>query len=307
MRPAISIPVHFPDGFDPVAMRRFLARAEELDFHSAWVGEQVLGSMPHLGSAELLSYAAACTERIRLGVAMLVTSVHTPVHLAKTLSTVDQLSGGRLDVGVALGVRATMFSAFQVDPATRVSRFTEGLRLMRACWTESKIDFDGRFWQLSGAQMEPKPLQKPGPPIWFGGSSPAAVRRAARLGDAFMGAGSQTSEQFATQVRVLREALVEEGRDPHTFPIGKRIYVAVDDNPEHARAAVSAGLDRMYRYWGLVGDTIAPVAVYGTAEQVTEKLREVADAGADLLLLNPLDDDEVQMERLAAEVIPALA
>ena len=307
MRFAISIPQNAPDGvFDPPAIRRFLARAEELGFDGAWIGEQVLGSMPHLGTLEALSYAAACTERMRLGAAMLVSSVHSPVHLAKSLSTLDQLSGGRLDVGVALGVRATMFSAFGVDPAVRVSQFTEGLELMRACWSESQIDFDGRFWQLKGAQMEPKPVQKPGPPLWFGGSHPAAIRRAAQYADAFMGAGSQSTAQFADQVRVLRETLREQGRDPDTFPIAKRVYLAVDDDAERGLATVVAGLDRMYRYWNLPGTALAPVAIAGPPEECVRALREVAEAGADMILLNPLEDDAEQLERLAAEVMPAL-
>lgn len=306
MRFAISIPQHVPDGtFEPAAMRAFLVRAEELGFESAWVGEQVLGSMPHLGPLETMSYAAACTERLRLGVAVLVSSVNSPVHLAKSLSTLDQLSRGRIDVGLGLGVRATMFSAFGVDPVGRVSRYTEGLRLMRACWTDPEITFDGRFWQLDGAQMEPKPFQKPGPPIWLGGSHPVAIRRAAQYGDAFMGAGSQSTAQFAEQVRVLRRELAEQGRDPETFPIAKRVYLAVDDDAERGLARVTAGLDRMYRYWNLPGSALAPVGIYGPAEDCVKGLRDLADAGAKMILLNPLDDDAEQMERLAAEVMPA--
>lgn len=307
MRFAISVPQYVPDGtFDPSAMRRFLERAEELGFHGAWTGEQVLGSMPHLGPLETLSYAAAYTERIRLGVAMLVSSVNSPVHLAKSLSTLDQLSRGRLDVGVALGVRATMFSAFGVESQGRVNQFTEGVRLMTACWTESQIKFDGRYWQLDGAMMEPKPFQKPRPPLWLGGSSPAAVRRAARYGDAFMGAGSQSTAQFAEQVSILRQTLAAQGKDVSAFPVGKRVYLAVDDDADRALASVCAGMERMYKYWGLLGPLLAPVAIAGPPGAVAQGLHEIAEAGADLILLNPLDDDEEQMERLAAEVIPLL-
>ncbi|MBF6061108.1 LLM class flavin-dependent oxidoreductase [Nocardia terpenica] len=308
MRFAISIPQYMPDAtFDASAMRRYLSRAEALRFESAWTQEQVLGSMPHLGPLETLSYAAACTERMRLGTAMLISSVHSPVHLAKSLSTLDQLSHGRLDVGIALGVKATAFSAFAVDPSSRVSRFTEGIRLMKACWTESEITFDGRFWQLDGAAMEPKPFQKPGPPIWFGGSHPAAVRRAVRYADAFMGAGSQTTDQFAGQVRILREALRDGGRDAAGFPVAKRVYIVVDDNVERARDRAVAGLERLYKYWGLTGEVLAPVAVFGSPEDCVRGLREAEAAGAELILLNPLDDDAEQMERLAAEVVGTLA
>ena len=187
MRFAISIPQYAADGsFDPAAMRAYLARAEELGFHSGWTQEQVLGTIPYLGPVETLTYAAACTERLRLGCAVFITTLHSPVHLAKSLSTLDQLSRGRLEVGVGTGGRR-MFSGFGVDPETFVSRFTEGLALMRALWTEPQVTFAGRFWQLDGAAMEPKPFQKPAPPVWFGANQPPALRRAVRLGDGFFG------------------------------------------------------------------------------------------------------------------------
>jgi probable F420-dependent oxidoreductase len=305
---AISIPQCVPDGtFDPTAMRRYLARVEALGFESAWTGEQVLGSDANLGPLETLSYAAACTEHIRLGCAVFVFTVHSPVHLAKSLSTLDQLSHGRLEVGVALGVRGTMFSAFGVDPSSRVSRFTEGLQLLNACWTEDRIKFEGRFWQLDGASMEPKPFQKPGPPLWLGGGHPNAVRRAVRYGNGFMGAGSQSTAQFAEQVKIARETLGQEGRDPGDFRIAKRVYVAVDDDVARARNQIVAGLERLYGYWGISGETWAPYTVYGTPDDCVRGLREVAAAGAGMILLNPLADDDEQVERLAAEVLPAFA
>jgi alkanesulfonate monooxygenase SsuD/methylene tetrahydromethanopterin reductase-like flavin-dependent oxidoreductase (luciferase family) len=191
MRSAISIPQFVEDGaFDPVGFRTYMARAEALGFASAWTLEQVLGTMPILGPIETMTYAAACTERMRLGCSVFVTPLHNPVHLAKSLSTLDQLSRGRLEVGVGTGGQGRMFSAFEVDPASLVSRFTEGLRLMTALWAEPRVTFDGRFWQLDGAAMEPKPFQKPWPPIWFGANHPAALRRAVRHGDGFFGAGS---------------------------------------------------------------------------------------------------------------------
>src|SRR5499433_759940 len=240
MRFAISIPQHVPDGtFDPAALRAYLARAEALGFESAWTGEQVIGSMPHLGPIEMMSYAAACTERIRIGCIAFVSSLHNPLQLAKSMATLDQLSRGRLEIGLATGGRTRMFSAFGVDAETFVSRFSEGLKLMKTLWTESRVTFQGRFWQLHGAAMEPKPFQKPHPPIWFGGSHPNALRRA---------------EQYA--------------------------------------------------YFGIKG--LGPVAVAGPPDACVQGLREVFDAGAEMILLNPLFDDLQQMERLAAEVMPRL-
>jgi probable F420-dependent oxidoreductase len=302
VRFAISIPQHVPDGtFDPAAMRAYLSRAEELGFESAWTQEQVLGTIAHLGPIETMSYAAACTQRLRLGCAVLISTLHSPVHLAKSLSTLDQLSRGRLEVGVGTGGRR-MFGGFGVDPDTYVARFSEGLALMRALWTQDRVDFEGRFWQLDGAAMAPKPFQKPGPPVWFGANARTALRRAVRLGDGFFGAGSTTTERFAEQVAVVRDELAGTGRDPSSFPIAKRVYIAVDDDGERATESMRAALARLYGFFGL--RDLTPVAVFGPPDACVRGLREVAAAGAELILLNPLFDDAQQMERLAAEVAP---
>jgi probable F420-dependent oxidoreductase len=302
MRFAISIPQFVEDGsFDPDAMHGFLARAEALGFESAWTQEQVLGTMPNLGPLETMAYAAACTSTIRIGCAVLITTLYSPVHLAKSIGTLDQLSRGRIDVGVGTGGRR-MFSAFGVEPETFVARFTEGLALMKALWTQPEVKFNGRFWQVDGAAMEPKPFQKPHPPLWFGGSAPTALRRAVRHGDGFIGAGSQTTAAFAAQVPVVREALAEQGRTD--FRIAKRVYLAVDDDAARARERLSAALQRLYSFFG-IGD-LTPVTVSGPPAACVEGLRAVADAGAEMILLNPLFDEAEQMERLAAEVMPHL-
>jgi len=299
MRFAISIPQHVPDGtFDPAKLRDYLTTAESYGFHSAWTQEAVLSSAPLVAPLELMAFAAACTERLRLGCAVFVSPLHNPVHLAKSISTLDQLSRGRIEVGLGIGGGRRMFSAFEVDPTHLVARFTEGIRLMQACWTEPRITFAGRIYQLDGAALEPKPFQKPYPPLWIGGSQPAAVRRALRYGTGFFGAGSATTAQFAGQVQVLRAALSEAHRDPATFPIAKRVYIAIEDDLTRAHERVDAALREIYGSAGL-----GAVAVYGPPSACITGLRDVAQAGAELIQLRPLYDDAEQMERLAAEVI----
>ena len=135
-----------------------------------------------------------------------MTTLHSPVHLAKAIASLDQLSGGRVEVGVGSGGPRRPFGAFGMSGDRYVARFTEGLALMKQLWTAPSVTFDGEFFQLSGAMMEPKPFQKPYPRLWFGGSAEAAVRRGVRLCDGFFGAGSSTTQAFAAQVSVVRSS-----------------------------------------------------------------------------------------------------
>jgi len=304
MRFAISIPQYARDSrFDDKALRAYLRRVEDLGgFESAWTQEQVIGAAGSLAPLQTLAYVAACTEQLRLGCAVFVLPLHNPLHLAKAIGSLDCLSHGRVEVGVATGGAGRPFGAFGVDPDRPVARFNEALALMKACWTEREINFDGRLWKLQGASMEPKPVQKPHPPVWFGGSAPAGMRRAVRHGDGFMGAGSQTPAQFAEQVTVVREELSAQGREPDTFRIGKRVYVHVEDDAARGRQRLEDALTRHYGRAGWSEHVLA-----GPAEECTAGIRAVADAGAELILLNPLVDDAQQLERLAAEVIPALS
>jgi probable F420-dependent oxidoreductase len=303
MRFAIAIPQYARDSrFDDRTFRAHLARAEELgSYEGAWVQEQVIGAAGSLAPLQTLTYAAACTTRLRLGCAVFVLPLHNPLHLAKAISSLDCLSHGRVDVGVAAGGRWRPFEAFGVDPDRPVARFNEALALMKACWTEREIQFDGRLWTVHGGSMEPKPVQKPYPPVWFGGSAPAGMRRAVRHGDGFMGAGSQTVVQFAEQVRVVRDELGAQGRDPGTFRIGKRVYVHVDDDAARGARRLEQALTRHYGRAGWSEHILA-----GPPEVCAVGIRAVAGAGAELILLNPMLDDAEQLERLSAEVIPAL-
>jgi probable F420-dependent oxidoreductase len=303
VRFAISIPQYARDSrFDEQAFRTYLARVEELGvFESGWVQEQVLGASGSLAALQTLTYAAACTEQLRLGCAVFVLPLHNPLHLAKAISSLDCLSHGRVEVGFATGGQGRPFAAFGVDPDRPVARFNEALALMKRCWTDSQIDFDGEIYKLQGATMEPKPVQKPYPPVWFGGSAPAGMRRAARHGDGFMGAGSQTTTAYAEQVALVKEELAVLNRDPARFRFGKRLYVYVDDDPARARRQLE---DALKAHYG--GGEWSEHIVAGPAEECAAGIGAVADAGAELILLNPLVDDALQLERLAGEVIPAL-
>jgi probable F420-dependent oxidoreductase len=303
LRLAVGMPQTFLAGpVDPGRVRAFLARAEALGFESAWVVEQVLGSIPSLEPVELLAYAAACTARMRLGSAVLLTALRSPVHLAKSLATLDHLSGGRLDVGVGLGASPAVYPAYGLTPARRVARFVEGLEVMRRLWTEPRVTFTGDFWRLEAAAMEPKPLQRPHPPLWFGAHHPDALRRAARWGAGFLGAGSASTAAFADEVRLLRGFLGEAGRGPGSCAVGKRVYVHVDPDRERTGRRLAEWFGAFYGRPQLA----AQVAVWGPVDECVAGLQAVAAAGAELLLLHPVLEEEAQLERFAEDLAPRL-
>ncbi len=168
--------------------------------------------------------------------------------------------------------------------------------MMRQLWTEPEVDFEGRFVTLRQARMEPKPTRAPSR-CGSGPRATAALKRAARLADGWIGAGSSPSSSFPSHASALKEYLEAEGRDPDAFPIAKRAYVAIDRPADE----VSAWFRAVY------GGGIPPeVAITGSAEQVLDGLRELRQAGADLLVVAPVGDDRPQLEPIVEHVLPEL-
>jgi len=303
MKVAIALPQIFSGPrVETSTLRSFLTGAEALGYHSVWVQEQIFGQSGNLESVTLLSYAAALTQNVKLGTAVLLTLLRSPVQLAKSLATLDQLSNGRLIAGVGLGGNTRFYPGFGLSAEKRVARFTEGLRLMKRLWTEERVTFDGEFWKLENASLQPKPVQKPHPPIWFGARQPSALKRAVELGDGFIGAGSSSTAEFREHVRHLRNFLSEARRGPTTFPIAKRVYLHID--PDKARA-----LGRLREWFGWYYGNAAladQVALAGDAKEIIEGLQAVQSAGAEMVLLNPVIEETRQLELCAREIIPAL-
>jgi probable F420-dependent oxidoreductase len=300
---AVSIPQTFPGRpVDPGFIRKHLERAEALGFHSAWVVEQIIGAIPSLEPVELLTYAAAVTTRIRLGSAVLLTALRDPVHTAKSLTTLDHLSGGRLMVGVGLGGQPAVYPAYGLSAERRAERFAEGLEVMKRLWTEPRVSFDGQFFKLKNLPQEPKPVQKPHPPLWFGAHHPNALRRTAQMGDGFMGAGSLSTAKFADEVKLLRGMLIEAKRDPATFPIAKRVYIAVDRDKARAGKRLTEWFGGFYGRPQMAEE----VSVWGPPEECIAGLQQVIAAGAGMIMLNPVFDDMEHLEIFASAIAPKL-
>ncbi|MBV8085053.1 MAG: LLM class flavin-dependent oxidoreductase [Chloroflexi bacterium] len=303
---SVSIPQTFSGEIDPAYVKTFAQRAEALGFDGLWVQESIVGRARQLDSIELLTFVAAVTSRVRLGTAVLLTPLRPPVPLAKTLVTLDQLSAGRLTVGLGLGRPGPANLAFGVEPASSVARFLEAFKIMKALWTEDSVTYEGKFWQLRDVAMEPKPAQKPHPPVWFGVHAPAALKRTVRYADGFIGAGGTSTAQFRDEAIELRRLLTEAGRDPATFPLSKRVYIAVDE--DKARAGQRLGERLGGAYGGNAGGqpTHERVAVFGPPAECVDKLMEVVQAGAGMVLLTPLFDEAEQLEIFASDIKPHL-
>lgn len=289
----MCLPHRSPDPIEVAVIRHVAQRAEALGFRDLWVTENTLDPASCLDALTLLTYAAAITSTIRVGVSVLVLPVHSPVHVAHRVATLDYLSGGRAVLGIGLG-RDHHYTEFQIPRERRVRRFREALELMKALWTESKVTYHGEIFQLQDGVMGPKPVQKPYPPIWLGGGHPDALRRVV-LADGWMGAGGSSTAAFGKSVPLVRAALEEAGRDATSFPISKRVFMSVHERPEVAKAEVHRWFSTVYHN----PDLTTEGGVYGTPEQVRQQLQELVAMGANHLLLNPVTRFSEQVEALA--------
>ena len=219
-------PHHTPDYVTALA-----EGAEERGFHALWLGEHAVlfddyaSHYPYADDARIpiatdsgllepfatLGFLARATERIRLGTAICLVPQRNPVYTAKEVATLDFLSGGRIDFGVGVGWLAEEFNALQVPWARRGARTREYLEVIRRLWCDPVASFSGEFYTLPPCRQNPKPVQKPHPPIQFGGESEAALKRVADLGDGWHPFNC-TPDDLAAGVARLGELLDESGR-----------------------------------------------------------------------------------------------
>ncbi len=293
----VSLPHRSPDTIDMGAVRYVAQRAEALGFRDLWVTENTLDRGTCFDPVVVLTCAAALTSRIRLGCSVVVLAVHHPAMVAHQWATLDYVSGGRATLAVGLG-REHHYREFEVPEEGRVRRFREEVEIIKALWTQESTSYAGRFYHLEGASMHPKPVQKPHLPLWMGVGHPNAVRRTAGLADGWMGSGGSSIAEFGRSVPILKEALEKAGRDPENFPISKRVFMAVDDDPAVARRELNRWFTEVYHN----PEGTDASGVWGTPEQVREKLEELIAMGANHLLLNPVSRFEEQLEAVAGVV-----
>lgn len=273
-------------------------RAEELGYHSLWTFQRLLsdvdgtwGEMYRSVTDPLvtLGYAAAITERVRLGVAVVNLPFTTPVQLAKQAATLDILSRGRLDLGVGLGWADEEYVASGTTKQRVGRRAEEFIAALKTLWTDDVVRHDGEFYQVPPTRAEPKPVQSPHPPILIGGGVPAALRRAGRIADGWVSSSRVDLRAIGESVVLVRQGAAEAGRDPDSLRFICRGVVKV-------RSEVGDGLT-------------------GPLEHIRESLPRLADQGITEVFVDlnfdpeigSPDADAVASRERADDVLTALA
>jgi len=206
-------------------------RGEELGFDSVWL-EEHHGVKNHYWPSPLVALAgyATRTSRVRLGTDILVLPFYHPVRVAEDVAMLDVMSQGRFIFGAAIGYRPQEFELYEVSMDNRGARYVEQLKIIRALWTQDRVDFEGKFHRLSGACIEPKPLSRPHPPIWLGGWGDLSIKRAAELGDVWIPGPTANLEKLLAAQQRYHDCLAAAGKEvPRERPITREVIIADTD------------------------------------------------------------------------------
>jgi probable F420-dependent oxidoreductase len=280
-------------------------RVDELGYDSLWTGDHVSFHGPIYESLTLLSSYIGITRRARLGVGVYLLALRHPTIAAKITSTLDALSGGRLIFGVGVGgENPKEFEASGSPHNERGARVSEGIDVIRTLWRDSPANFKGRFTQFEGVSIDPKPTQKPAPPIWVGGRSDAALARAGRQGDGWISYVVQP-ERYKQSLAKIETAAAAAGRSLDGFVKAHLTFITVGRDYESAERVWVDRLSK--RYAQDFGPLARKYGIIGTAAQCAEQLQGYIEAGCTYFVLDAICDvaDEArQLETFAAELLP---
>lgn len=280
-------------------------RVEALGFDSLWTGDHISFHTPLYESLTLLAAYSGVTRRVRLGTAVYLLALRHPTAVAKITSTLDVLSGGRLIFGVGVGgENPKEFEACGVPHHERGARVDEGIEVLRALWTQTPASFSGRFVKFEGVSIDPKPVQPGGPPIWIGGRSDAALRRAGRLGTGWV-SYLVTPDRYKQSVEKIRAAAQAVGRDLSRFETAHLVFITLGKDYEKARQTWVRRLSTRYNQdFSALADKYG---VIGPPARCIEQLEHFVEAGCRCFLLNAiceLADEREQLEIIASDVLP---
>jgi probable F420-dependent oxidoreductase len=283
-----------PDGEPLLALAE---RAEALGFDSVWAGDSLL-ARPRHEPITLLAAVAGRTRRVKLGTAVLLPVLRNPVLLAHQVATLDQVSSGRVILGVGIAsdhpsIRAE-FRAAGVPFEKRVGTLMEGMRLCKALWSGKSVDWDGR-WHVEKGVLGPTPHQPGGPPIWGGGMAPAALERAARHFDGWFPTGPD-AKRWGEQWRQVQALAREAGRDPGAIEAASYLTLAIDDNTERATQRIHDFLRAYYGPRDLTKQLQGCFA--GSASAAAEWLQGYAEQGARYFVVRFAGDHARHLETI---------
>jgi probable F420-dependent oxidoreductase len=282
--------------------------AEALGFDSVWIGDHVAFYNPTLDSLAALAYVAALTRRVRIGPCVYLLALRHPTIAAKMVASLDVLSGGRVVFGVGVGGEFPKeFEASGVSPRERGARVDEGIAVCRALWGPSPASFEGRFTRFADVTLEPKPVQPGGPPIWIGGRSAFALRRAARIGDGWV-AYLVTPDRFRASLDKIRDFARQAGRplDPDGgLEAAHVLFTVVDDDVETARATAARFLTRQYNQ--PFDELARKYCLLGPPAACLDRLAEFVAAGVRTFIIYftvPEARVRDQLRRFGTEILP---
>ena len=284
-----------PEGFE-----RLVRRAEELGFDSLWVTDHISFQNPILEAVVALSAAAAWTERVRLGTGVLLLPLRHPSLVAKQIASVDDLSGGRVILGIGVGGEgAKDFEAVGVPRNERGRRTDEAIDVLRTLWTKRPASHDGPQFRFADVSIDPPPRQPGGPPIWIGGRSPAALRRAAQRGDGWLAYFSSPARFARDWAEIARQAEAA-GRDLGQLTPALTSGVAIRATSAAAHEALAEHLTARYGQPFEPG-RVGSLAIAGTPDECVDRVGAYREAGVQhfsFLLTGPAEAAVEEAEQL---------
>ena len=283
MKFGVTVPNNFGVD-DPQAVLEVGLLAERLGFDSVWVMDHLftvgfvkerLGDKPYYHLLATLSHLSAITQRVQLGTSVLVLPYHDPVEIAKYAATLDQMSGGRVILGVGAGELEEEFEALGVPYRERGSRTNESMAIMKTLWTEHDPSYSGRHWNFSNVKFGPMPLRQPHIPLWVGGTSPGALRRAGTLGDGWHPPEMDGDpDAFAAGCETIRGIAKQAGRDPDALTMSVRIEVEV--GPAGSAHAVDHLIPQIQAYEQAGAEHVVLALGSGDVVAISELMRVIA-------------------------------
>ena len=269
------------------ALVELARKAEAVGFDSIQVGDHIQWHAPILEATVLMATFAVVTERLRIASSVIILPLRDPVLLAKTVASLDVLSGGRIIFGVGVGGDNPLeYAAMRIPLSERGSRANESLEIIKGLWANERFSYAGRHFAIRDVAIAPRPVQS-SIPIWVGGGSEAALRRAARYGDGWIGAFA-SPRKFGRLSADLRRFLHEEGRKAEGFTFGMYLFANVDDDAARARETAVRYVERVYRLDG--ARIVERFGVVGPVEACAGRALAYAEAGADYIVLGPVSD-----------------